>query len=119
MGEVVSREFGDNDIFALRLALEEAVINAIKHGNKLDPAKRVKIDATVSDDEVVVTIHDQGPGFRREAVPDPTLEENLEKNCGRGILLIEAYMTTAEWTDQGRRLHMSKRREASLVPKAS
>jgi serine/threonine-protein kinase RsbW len=119
IGEVIARGFGENDLFALKLALEEAVINAIKHGNKLDPAKRVKIEATVSDDEVDITIQDQGPGFHRESVPDPTLEENLERNSGRGIMLIEAYMTTAEWTDQGRRLHMNKRREASMVPRAS
>lgn len=115
LADVLARRYSDNDVFAIKLALEEALINAIKHGNKLDPAKRVKVLARVSDDMVDITIRDQGAGFKRENVPDPTLEENLEKNCGRGILLIEAYMTTASWSDLGRCLHMTKAREVSLV----
>lgn len=118
IGEVIARGYGDNDLFALKLALEEAVINAIKHGNKLDPVKRVWVDATVGDEEIDITIKDQGPGFKREDVPDPTLAENLEKNSGRGILLIEAYMTQAEWSDEGRQLHMRKTRESAMAPKA-
>jgi serine/threonine-protein kinase RsbW len=115
IAEVVSRQYSDNDLFAIKLALEEALINAIKHGNRLDLSKRVRVQASVSNDLVDITIRDQGAGFKREDVPDPTLTENLEKNCGRGILLIEAYMTTANWTDSGRCLHMTKVREASLV----
>lgn len=112
---IESRHFGEGDVFAIRLALEEAIINAIKHGNKLDASKQVAVEAVVTDDEVDITVQDQGAGFRREEVPDPTLEENLEKNSGRGILLIEAYMTGATWSDDGRRLHMHKRREAELA----
>lgn len=118
IGEVTARGYGDNDLFAIKLALEEAVINAIKHGNKLDPHKRVWVEAMVGNDEIDILIRDQGPGFKREEVPDPTAMENLEKNSGRGILLIEAYMTQAEWSDSGRQLHMRKTRENALVPKS-
>jgi serine/threonine-protein kinase RsbW len=103
--------FNSQSQFAIKLALEEALINAIKHGNKLDPRKTVQIEATVTPSEAIIIIEDQGPGFLREAVPDPTLDENLEKCSGRGILLIEAYMNAAEWTHGGRRLRMIKKND--------
>jgi serine/threonine-protein kinase RsbW len=117
MDEIAARTFGEGDVFAIRLALEEAVINAIKHGNKLDPAKQVSIEAEISDAGVDIKVQDEGAGFNRDDVPDPTLDENLDKNSGRGILLIESYMTGAKWSDHGRRLHMFKRREPAMAEK--
>jgi serine/threonine-protein kinase RsbW len=106
MDAIESFEYPQDDIFAMKLSLEEGLINAIKHGNKLNPDKRVKIEADISNQQVEIMIEDQGPGFSKKDVPDPTLEENLEKCSGRGILLIETYMTQAEWTKGGRRLRM-------------
>lgn len=118
MDAVVAAGFGEHDVFAVKLALEEALINAIKHGNKLDPAKSVRIHATISPDVVDIDVEDEGSGFSRSTVPDPTLEENLEKTSGRGILLIESYMTRVEWSQDGRRLHMTKRREDDIAKPA-
>ena len=101
--------FDDEGLFAIKLALEEGLINAVKHGNKLDASKSVEVWANVSDERFEVVIHDQGAGFVREAVPDPTLEHNLEKESGRGLMLIEAYMDEVEYTDDGRRLRMMRR----------
>jgi serine/threonine-protein kinase RsbW len=101
--------FTAHSSFAIKLSLEEAVINAMKHGNKLDPAKNIHIEARVNPVEAEITIEDEGPGFDRRSVPDPTAEENLEKCSGRGILLIEAYMNSVEWSREGRRLRMVKR----------
>ena len=101
--------FTPHSTFAIKLALEEAMINAIKHGNKQDPKKNVHIQATVTPKEAQITIEDEGPGFDRAAVPDPTLEENREKCSGRGILLIESYMNSVKWSQNGRRLQMVKR----------
>lgn len=115
MDAVARHRFTENATFAIKLALDEAMINAIKHGNKLRPDKRVTIEATVSDELADIVIHDQGEGFTRDAVPDPTLDENLEKAGGRGILLIEAYMTSAHWSDRGRRLHMVRRNDNATV----
>jgi serine/threonine-protein kinase RsbW len=56
-----------------------------------------------------IIIEDEGPGFDRKGVPDPTSDENLEKCSGRGILLIESYMDEVKWTNRGRRLKMVKR----------
>jgi serine/threonine-protein kinase RsbW len=116
MQAVTEFQYSENDIFAIRLCLEEALINAVKHGNKHDPAKSVRVTARVSADDIEIVIQDQGPGFRREDVPDPTLAENLEKFSGRGILLIEAYMTNVEWSDAGRRIRLYKKREAVAQP---
>ena len=109
--------FNSQSTFAIKLALEEALINAIKHGNKLDLKKNVHIEASVSPTITEITIEDEGPGFDRASVPDPTLEENLDKCSGRGILLMEAYMNRVEWSRGGRRVHMVKKNEADLLPR--
>ena len=109
--------FNSQSTFAIKLALEEALINAIKHGNKLDLKQNVHIEASVSPTITEITIEDEGPGFDRSSVPDPTLEENLDKCSGRGILLMEAYMNRVEWSRGGRRVHRVKKNEADLLPR--
>jgi serine/threonine-protein kinase RsbW len=107
--EAIERSgFHEQPLFAIKLALEEALINAIKHGNKLDPAKKVQVEAKIDQKRVEISIEDEGPGFERAGVPDPTADENLCKCSGRGILLIEAYMTSVKWTKNGRRVTMVK-----------
>lgn len=100
--------FNGHSFFAVKLALEEAMVNAIKHGNRQDPRKKVHIEARVSARQVQISIEDEGPGFDRHCVPDPTADENLEKCSGRGILLIESYMNRVRWERGGRRLIMVK-----------
>lgn len=100
--------FGGENLFALRIALEEGMVNAIKHGNRLDPSKKVHVEARITANKIDILIEDEGPGFDRSAVPDPTADENLTKASGRGILLIESYMTRVSWDRGGRRLHMVK-----------
>lgn len=101
--------FSSDSVFAVKISLEEALINAIKHGNKLDPKKKVRIEASVSPTETEIIIEDEGPGFERAEVPDPTAEENLLKCSGRGILLMETYMDQVEYSKSGRRVRMIKR----------
>ena len=108
---VVQHGYRDQSIFAIKIALEEALVNAIKHGNKLDPSKHVTIEASISAGQAEIYIEDEGPGFDRSTVPDPLADENLEKASGRGILLIESYMTQVTWDHGGRRLRMVKRNE--------
>ena len=104
--EVVNSGFDSQSHFAIRISLEEAFINAMKHGNKNDPKKKVQIEYKVDSELVEVTVEDEGPGFERQGVPDPTLDENIEKCSGRGILLMEAYMSSVHWSRGGRRVHM-------------
>src|SRR2546423_15593647 len=104
--------FGEHDIFAIKLALEEALVNAIKHGNQMDRAKRVHVSCRVRDDHFEVQITDEGQGFDPDDVPDPTPPGNLERPCGRGLLLMRHYMTEVAYHDRGRAVRMRKHRKA-------
>jgi serine/threonine-protein kinase RsbW len=100
--------FSDHEIFAIRLALEEALVNAIKHGNQMDRTKSVRVAYHVHVDRFEVQITDEGPGFDPCDVPDPTAPENLERPCGRGLLLMRHYMTEVAYHDRGRAVRMAK-----------
>ena len=108
--------FGEADLFALKLALEEALVNAVKHGNKLDPAKEVKVHYRVCDQRVDITIEDQGEGFNPAELPDPTADENIDRCSGRGILLMRAYMSSVVFNPQGNKVTLSKFNENYTAP---
>jgi serine/threonine-protein kinase RsbW len=93
--------YRERDIFDLRLALEEAIINGVKHGNRYDPGKRVVVRYSVTPERVVAEVEDQGMGFDPADVPDPTAEENLERSCGRGLLLIRSYVSWLRFNERG------------------
>lgn len=93
--------------FAVRLAVEEALTNAVRHGHRgLDPGTPVNLDVEVHPGRLRIVIEDQGPGFDPSAVPDPTLDENLNRPCGRGLMLIRAYMTEVRHNQRGNRIEM-------------
>jgi len=100
--------FHEHDVFAIKLALEEALVNAIKHGNQLDHTKTVRIVYHVGPDRFEVLVTDEGSGFDPDDVPDPTAPENLERPCGRGLLLMRHYMTEVAHHDRGRAVRMFK-----------
>lgn len=104
-------QFTEKDIFGIRLALEEALVNAIKHGNQMDRAKKVHISYQVRREHFEITIADEGPGFNPEDVPDPTAPENLERCCGRGLMLMRHYMTEVAYSCRGNSVRMSKQRK--------
>ena len=108
LADVQRAGFSTDGTFAIRIALEEAMVNAIKHGNRLDASKKVHVESKITAKRAEIIIEDEGPGFDRAAIPDPTEDDNLDKPSGRGILLIEAYMDGAEWSRGGRRLRMIK-----------
>ncbi len=101
-------QFAEHDLFGVRLALEEALVNAIKHGNRLDPTKNVRVQWLIDHERVVIEIEDEGEGFDPGDVPDPTADENLERPCGRGIHLMRAFMTSIEYYDRGNRVVLIK-----------
>lgn len=103
-------EYPERDVFGVRLSLEEALVNAIKHGNQLDPDKNVRVCCDLNDDAVRITIEDEGPGFIPAEVPDPTCEENIEIPSGRGIMLMRAFMNLIEYNDVGNCVVMEKHR---------
>lgn len=95
------------------VALDEAIVNAIKHGNGYDPAKRVKIVAEISNGEAHFEVTDEGPGFREQDVPDPCLPENLLRTSGRGILLIRSIMDEVSFKGRGNCIAMTKRADTN------
>jgi serine/threonine-protein kinase RsbW len=111
--------FPPRGIFGVRLALEEALVNAIKHGNGLDPNKEVQVTCQISQEKVRVVIEDEGPGFRLQDVPDPTEDENLEKPGGRGIMLMRAFLSVVEYNERGNRVVLEKHRNDDSAPSLS
>ncbi len=106
------QQFAERDIFHIKLAVEEALVNAIKHGNQLDPDKPVVVRYEICSSHFEVMISDQGTGFQPEEVPDPTAPENLERPCGRGLFLIRRVMDVVSFSDEGKTIQMSKVRQA-------
>lgn len=102
--------FPPRDVFGVRLALEEALVNAIKHGNGMDPRKTVRVRCEIDDQRLYIEIEDQGPGFIPADVPDPTEEENLERPCGRGIMLMRAFMSRVAFNATGNCVMLEKQR---------
>ena len=111
--QLQSHHFDDREIFGIRLALEEALVNAIKHGNRQDRQKKVHIQLHVTHDRVEILIADEGPGFNPQQVADPLAEENLERPSGRGLLLMRHYMSEVTYHPPGNRLTMCKVRANS------
>jgi serine/threonine-protein kinase RsbW len=98
----------------LFVALDEAFVNAVKHGNKFDAHKLVRITADVSSSEAKFTIEDEGEGFDVNSIPDPLDPENLFKASGRGVLFIYNIMDEVRYNDRGNRLTMIKKAPSSV-----
>ena len=118
LSQLESNSFSQDDIFAVHLALEEAFINAIKHGNKMDPTKKVKIDYSVGWDKVEICLTDQGDGFDPDAVPDPRVGDNVYRPEGRGLFLINSYMDVVKFNEKGNRLYMARYKEKPPLHKS-
>jgi len=99
----------ESGAFEIKLCVEEAVRNAIVHGNKSDPARQVKLGYWIEDGVVNIEIEDEGSGFKPELVKDPTKDENLTRNSGRGVYLIKKLMDKVEYIGPGNKVRMTKR----------
>jgi serine/threonine-protein kinase RsbW len=98
----------------LFIALDEAFVNAVKHGNKFDKDKIVRVSAEVSPTEARFTVEDEGEGFDVQSIPDPRNPENLFKTSGRGVLFIYNIMDEVKYNERGNRLTMVKKSENDL-----
>ncbi len=94
-------QFGEDHYGNILIALTEAVNNAITHGNKLDPTKKVNLNMETTSNNVEFTIKDEGSGFNHNEVPDPTLPENIEKLSGRGIFLMKTLADHVDFEQNG------------------
>jgi serine/threonine-protein kinase RsbW len=93
--------FSEKETLRLRLALEEALVNAHKHGHQGDWTKPITLRYHVNENGVVAEIEDQGVGFDPAQVPDPSAPENLERLSGRGLFLMRAYMSNVCHNERG------------------
>lgn len=98
----------DRDVFGVHLAVEEALVNAIKHGNHEDVGKSVQIEYRTTDDCVQIEIADEGPGFDPSVIPDPTTDELVDQPNGRGIMLMRSFMSRVEFSATGNRVLLEK-----------
>jgi serine/threonine-protein kinase RsbW len=100
--------YDEDDIFGMRIALEEAIGNALKHGHHFDPNKRVAVGYQVSRHCVLARVADEGPGFDPSCLADPSDPAVLERTSGRGILLIGAFTSWARYNRTGNCLVLCK-----------
>ena len=108
MRELARNHFSSDDTFAIKLALEEALTNAVKHGNGNDVSKSIVIRYAISPVRAVIMVRDEGCGFCLHHIPDPTADENLERPSGRGIMLMHAYMTRVRFNETGNEVWLLK-----------
>jgi serine/threonine-protein kinase RsbW len=96
----------------MELTICESMINAIRHGNKCDPAKKAHLKISLIDSQIEIIVEDQGRGFSLSDLADPTESKNLLKPSGRGILIIRSFMDKVDLSEcegGGTRLRMVKR----------
>lgn len=102
--------FAEEQLFAVKLALEEALTNAVRHGNGSDASKKITVRYAVNEEKAVIVIRDEGKGFCPEDVPDPTTPERIPLPSGRGIMLMRTYMDEVTYRDNGREVRFVKQR---------
>ena len=108
MESLRSRDWTEDDCFAVRMAVEEAVMNGMKHGNQLDDSKTIDVEIKLTDDRFWARISDEGGGFSLDDVPDPTKRENLEKCSGRGVKLIQSFVDSCQYNKAGNTVELVK-----------
>ncbi len=106
-------QWNQDDRFAIRMAVEEALMNAIKHGNESNPDKPVHVVLKFSDIQFYGKITDQGVGFDPDCVRDPTTDENVDKACGRGVMLIKNFVDEVTYNATGNEVEMIKQRSSN------
>lgn len=109
LAELAVLNWGEHELFGVHLAVEEAIVNAIKHGNRNDRSKQVHVVLQLAEKKLRIEITDEGDGFNPSDVPDPTDEENLELPSGRGLMLMRNFMSLVEFNAKGNRVVMEKR----------
>lgn len=108
IAEALARlQYPKASLFAVRLAIHEAITNAFVHGHKgLPSTTPIKFEFAVDEHRLSIRIEDRGAGFDPASVPDPTLDDRVEATSGRGLMLIRAYMAKAQYSKGGRCLEM-------------
>ena len=104
--------WSNKDAFGIHMALEEAILNSIRHGNQCRPGTFVHIVIELDDVQFKGTVTDEGPGFDPNDVPDPTDDSNLDKCTGRGVMLIKHFVDEATYNSSGNSVSLSKKKSS-------
>jgi serine/threonine-protein kinase RsbW len=109
--EMATQHWNEHDIFGVHLAVDEALVNAVSHGNARDASKHVRLSCKVSPVKIHVEIVDEGPGFDAKHLPDPTQPNHWECPGGRGVMLMRSFMNRVEFLDRGNHVVLEKERK--------
>ncbi len=105
---LVERRINKSIIFDVRLSAEEALLNAIEHGNKRRKGLLVEASFSIDDKQLELVIKDKGSGFDKIALPDPTKDNNILRSHGRGVYLIHKLMDKVEYSRKGNAVKLIK-----------
>jgi serine/threonine-protein kinase RsbW len=102
----------------VRLGLQEALVNAAKHGNRLDPGKQVEVEYSISENECCWVIRDQGLGFEPPINVACELDDSIcdEQECGRGLFILHQVFDAVQWSPCGTRLELRKQMQVGRLP---
>lgn len=103
------KDISRDTLFDIKLCLEEAIRNAVIHGNKLKKEYTVDISYDIEGNSLKVTVEDKGNGFKVEDLPDPTHKDNLYAEGGRGVYIIHRLMDNLTYNEKGNRVTMEKK----------
>jgi serine/threonine-protein kinase RsbW len=110
--QLESLHWARREVFGIHLAVDEALVNAILHGNALDETKHVHFCCWLSPRKIRVEITDEGPGFNPASLPDCTDSAHVDRPCGRGVRLMRAFMSHVEFHERGNHVVLEKERGA-------
>jgi len=110
-------EWEQKDVFAIQLSFEEALVNAIRHGNQSNNRLGVCVHLEITPERFLAKIEDEGPGFNPNDLPDPTLDDFLERPCGRGVKLMRSFMTSVHFNSAGNAVTLEKFRSTPVPEK--
>jgi len=99
----------EETVFDIKLSTEEALRNAMQHGNKNNEKLPIEVSFAVDNSVLEITIEDRGEGFDYKNTPDPTTDKNILRTCGRGVFLIHKLMDEVQYNEKGNRIRMVKR----------
>ena len=108
LGSLLPYNVSEDRLFDIRLCAEEAVRNAIVHGNRSNAKARVRVYYRIENDRINIEVEDEGDGYDPDSIPDPTGDNDIMKESGRGVYLIRVLMDRVEFNKKGNKITMEK-----------